>query len=138
METVSRPGSQRARECRPRCPGGGSVSQHYWAWGKRSGGGRRLCSRRQTAKARWRTQKGNPISSVDCKKKELIGTFKNHGREWQAKGEETSVKVYVFLSLASARRSLPVSMIWSTTVGSSTWALIITRLNLRWRVSGDG
>jgi hypothetical protein len=40
---------------------------------------------------------------VDCKKKELIGTFKNHGREWQAKGEETSVKVYVFLSLASGK-----------------------------------
>ncbi|MDQ6661592.1 MAG: ISAzo13 family transposase [Chloroflexota bacterium] len=47
--------------------------------------------------------KGNPIISVDCKKKELIGTFKNNGREWQAKGEETSVNVYDFLSLADGK-----------------------------------
>lgn len=48
-------------------------------------------------------QEGNPIISVDCKKKELIGTFKNNGREWQAKGEETSVNVYDFLSLADGK-----------------------------------
>lgn len=46
---------------------------------------------------------GNPIISVDCKKKELIGNFKNNGREWQAKGEQTSVKVYDFLSLADGK-----------------------------------
>src|SRR5258708_8746061 len=39
-------------------------------------------------------QQGNPIISVDCKKKELMGTFKNTGREWQARGEEMSVNVY--------------------------------------------
>jgi hypothetical protein len=43
---------------------------------------------------------GNPIISVDCKKKELR---KNNGREWQAKGEETSVNVYDFLSLADGK-----------------------------------
>ncbi len=48
-------------------------------------------------------KKGAPIISVDCKKKELIGTFKNHGREWQAKGEHTSVNVYDFLSLADGK-----------------------------------
>jgi transposase len=48
-------------------------------------------------------QDGNPIISVDCKKKELLGTFKNNGREWQAKGEQTSVNVYDFLSLASGK-----------------------------------
>ncbi len=48
-------------------------------------------------------QKGNPIISVDCKKKELIGNFKNNGREWQAKGEQTSVNVYDFLSLADGK-----------------------------------
>jgi transposase len=46
---------------------------------------------------------GHPIISVDCKKKELLGTFKNNGREWQAKGEQTSVNVYDFLSLASGK-----------------------------------
>jgi Rhodopirellula transposase DDE domain len=46
---------------------------------------------------------GNPIISVDCKKKELLGSFKNNGREWQAKGEQTSVNVYDFLSLADGK-----------------------------------
>ncbi len=45
-------------------------------------------------------QQGAPIISVDCKKKELLGNFKNNGREWQAKGEQTSVNVYDFVSLA--------------------------------------
>src|SRR6266705_2374482 len=39
----------------------------------------------------------------DSERKELLGTFKNNGREWQAKGEETSVNVYDFLSLASGK-----------------------------------
>jgi hypothetical protein len=30
---------------------------------------------------------------VDCKKKELIGNFKNNGREWQAKGQNIAVNV---------------------------------------------
>jgi transposase len=46
---------------------------------------------------------GAPIISVDCKKKELIGQFKNNGREWQAKGEQTRVNVYDFLSLADGK-----------------------------------
>lgn len=48
-------------------------------------------------------QKGAPIISVDCKKKELIGNCKNNRREWQAKGEETRVNVYDFLSLADSK-----------------------------------
>jgi transposase len=46
---------------------------------------------------------GNPIISVDCKKKELIGEFKNNGREWLAQGESTEVSVYDFLSLADGK-----------------------------------
>lgn len=48
-------------------------------------------------------QRGHPIISVDCKKKELLGNFKNGGREWQAKGEQTKVNVYDFLSLADGK-----------------------------------
>jgi transposase len=48
-------------------------------------------------------QQGNPIISVDCKKKELIGNFKNHGQEWLAKGQTTEVNVYDFLSLAEGK-----------------------------------
>jgi transposase len=48
-------------------------------------------------------QNGYPIISVDCKKKELLGNFKHGGREWQAKGEQTTVNVYDFLSLADGK-----------------------------------
>ena len=48
-------------------------------------------------------QQGAPIISVDCKKKELIGQFKQNGREWQAKGQDTVVNVYDFLSLADGK-----------------------------------
>jgi transposase len=48
-------------------------------------------------------RKGAPIISVDCKKKELLGNFKNNGREWQAKAEQTNVNVYDFLSLADGK-----------------------------------
>lgn len=46
---------------------------------------------------------GYPIISVDCKKKELIGNFKNNGREWQGKGMDTVVNVYDFQSLADGK-----------------------------------
>lgn len=44
----------------------------------------------------------NPILSIDCKKKEQIGNFKNNGREWTKKGKEneTQVNAYDFRSLA--------------------------------------
>ena len=42
-------------------------------------------------------QSGNPVISVDCKKKELIGNFKNQGREWEEKGNAPEVKVYDFI-----------------------------------------
>jgi hypothetical protein len=42
-------------------------------------------------------QRGQPVISVDAKKKELVGAFKNAGREWQPKGEPEEVKVHDFL-----------------------------------------
>ena len=48
-------------------------------------------------------KKGDPIISVDCKKKELIGTFKNNGREWQPKGKDTIVNVYDFKNLSDGK-----------------------------------
>jgi hypothetical protein len=37
-----------------------------------------------------------PVVSVDTKKKELVGEFKNPGQEWQPKGEPEKVKVHDF------------------------------------------
>jgi hypothetical protein len=39
---------------------------------------------------------GDPVISVDAKKKELVGDFKNGGREWQPQGEPEDVRVYDF------------------------------------------
>jgi hypothetical protein len=35
-----------------------------------------------------------PVISVDTKKKELVGNFKNGGREWQPEGEPELVDVH--------------------------------------------
>ena len=40
---------------------------------------------------------GQPVISVDTKKKELIGDFKNAGRPWRPKGDPERVKVHDFV-----------------------------------------
>jgi len=39
---------------------------------------------------------GQPVVSVDTKKKELVGEFKNGGREWHPKGTPEEVRVHDF------------------------------------------
>jgi Rhodopirellula transposase DDE domain len=41
-------------------------------------------------------KRNQPVISVDTKKKELVGEFKNPGQEWQPKGEPEKVKVHDF------------------------------------------
>ena len=41
--------------------------------------------------------RGQPVISVDTKKKELVGPFKNGGREWRPKGTPEAVRVHDFL-----------------------------------------
>ena len=47
--------------------------------------------------------RAEPVLSVDTKKKELIGTFKNNGRTWRRKGDQKLVNVYDFPSLAEGK-----------------------------------
>jgi hypothetical protein len=47
-----------------------------------------------------RLERGEPVISVDTKKKELIGNFANGGREWQPKGEPERVNVHDFADRA--------------------------------------
>lgn len=42
-------------------------------------------------------QRSQPVISVDTKKKELVGDFKNGGREWQPKGQPEPVRVHDFV-----------------------------------------
>ncbi len=48
-------------------------------------------------------ENNQPVISVDAKKKELIGNFKNNGKEWHKEKEPEKVKVYDFLSDAEGK-----------------------------------
>jgi hypothetical protein len=47
-----------------------------------------------------------PVISVDTKKKELVGDFKNAGREWRPRGDPEEVRVHDFL-LPELGRAVP-------------------------------
>jgi hypothetical protein len=47
-----------------------------------------------------------PVISVDTKKKELVGNFKNNGREWHRKGDPEAVNVHDFID-PKLRRAVP-------------------------------
>ena len=42
-------------------------------------------------------ERGQPVISVDAKKKELVGPFRNGGREWHRRGEPEEVLVHDFM-----------------------------------------
>ena len=46
---------------------------------------------------------GEPVISVDTKKKELVGPFKNAGREWHPAGQPPTVNTYDFPSMADGK-----------------------------------
>jgi len=49
------------------------------------------------AKSKLFMSEKEPVISVDCKKKELIGNFKNAGREWEKSGDPQNVNVHDFI-----------------------------------------
>jgi hypothetical protein len=46
---------------------------------------------------------GDPVISVDCKKKELIGEYKNNGREWTPIKTPEEVNVYDFVDKTNGK-----------------------------------
>lgn len=48
---------------------------------------------------------GDPVISVDCKKKELIGEYKNNGLEWTPVKNPTEVNVYDFIDKTNGKAS---------------------------------
>jgi len=48
-------------------------------------------------KVRRLQKRRQPVISVDTKKKELVGNFKNSGRDWRRKGDPEPVRVHDFL-----------------------------------------
>src|SRR5262245_51138202 len=55
------------------------------------------------AKVQAALQAGEPVISVDAKKKELVGDFKHAGREWHPAGQAVPVRVYDFIIPALGR-----------------------------------
>ena len=51
-------------------------------------------------------ERGQPVISVDTKKKELLGDFKNGGREWQPQGAPEPVRVHDFVD-AERGKAIP-------------------------------
>src|SRR2546425_189648 len=56
-----------------------------------------------TAQVRQCQAAGQPVISVDTKKKELVGDFKNAGRTWRPAGQPETVRVHDFLIPAQGK-----------------------------------
>jgi transposase len=50
---------------------------------------------------------GDPVISVDTKKKELVGDYKNAGREWHPAGEPAHVRTHDFLDRQGPAKAIP-------------------------------
>lgn len=88
--------------------------------------------------------KGQPVISVDAKKKELVGNFKNQGREWRPKGSPEEVLVYDFESLGSGKITpygvydLSQNKGWvSVGVDKDTAAFAVESIRRWWKTMGN-
>jgi len=80
-----------------------------------------------------------PVISVDAKKKERVGAFKNAGRQWRPKGKPPEVNVYDYPSLAVGTAVCPTGpTTCNATRAWSMWAGRMTRPNLPWKASAAG
>jgi transposase len=90
-----------------------------------------------------RLAKGEPVISVDTKKKELIGRFKNNGQTWRPKGDPTEVKIYDFVEEAGRANPYGVYDIGTdegwVSVGTDhdTAAFAVQTIRRWWQVVGN-
>jgi hypothetical protein len=88
-------------------------------------------------------RRGQPVISVDTKKKELVGNFRNSGAEWRPKGEPVAVRVHDFAD-AGSRKAIPYGVYdltanagWvSVGVGHDTAAFAAATIHRWWRKMG--
>src|SRR2546421_5341003 len=87
---------------------------------------------------------GEPVVSVDAKKKELVGDFKNAGREWGPQGQPQEVRVYDF-PIAGLGRATPYGVYdlgqnagWvNVGMDHDTAAFAVESLRRWWKVIGQ-
>jgi len=88
--------------------------------------------------------RGQPVVSVDTKKKELVGDFKNAGRTWRPKGQPVQVQVHDFPS-AALGKAIPYGVYdlghnhGFVNVGTShdTSTFAVESLRLWWQTEGQ-
>jgi len=86
---------------------------------------------------------GQPAISVDTKKKELVGTFKNPGREWRPQGQPERVRVHDFLVPAQGK-TIPYGVYdlhrnegWvSVGIDHDTASFAVNAIRRWWKVMG--
>ena len=86
---------------------------------------------------------GEPAISVDTKKKELVGDFKNGGREWRPKGSPEEVRVHDFV-IPELGRAVPYGVYdiagnagWvSVGIDHDTAAFAVNAIRSWWRLMG--
>ena len=94
-------------------------------------------------KLRHRISRGQPAISVDCKKKELVGDFKNAGQEWHPQGRPEEVRVHDFKDKVLGKAipdgvyDLQRNMGWVTVgVSRETAAFAVGTIRRWWRALG--
>ena len=88
---------------------------------------------------------GEPAISVDCKKKELVGDFKNAGREWRRRGDPEPVRVHDF-PIPELGKAVPYGIYdigandgWvSVGINHDTAAFAVNAIRSWWREMGRG
>ena len=87
---------------------------------------------------------GEPVISVDTKKKELVGDFKNAGRDWRPQGKPEDVRVHDFL-IKELGRAVPYGVYdlasnagWvSVGISADTSAFAVRTIRRWWQQVGQ-
>ena len=84
-----------------------------------------------------------PVISIDCKKKELIGAYKNNGKEWQPIKNPLEVNVYDFIDKTNGKASpygiydITKNKGWvSVGISSDTAAFAVSTIRAWWENEG--
>ncbi|MFJ2630327.1 ISAzo13 family transposase, partial [Streptomyces sp. NPDC087532] len=74
--------------------------------------------------ARAHRDAGDAVISVDTKKKELVGQYRNAGRKWQPQGEPVKVKTHDFLDRQGPGKAIPYGIY--DTIANTGWVSVGT------------